>query len=71
MHITQKQLNSAMKSFRMGLDGIGYNAAWNVAHFGMTSHEYSIIMGAVREEYGLCIPYRPSLRAVNARLAAV
>ena len=71
MRITQKQLNSVMKSYRLGLDGIGYNDAWNVAHFGMTAHEYAKIMRALHEEYGMDIPRGPSLRRVNARLAAV
>ena len=71
MRITQKQLNAAMKSYRLGLDGIGYNDTWNVANFGLTSNEYYIIMGALHKEYGGFLPCRPSLRAVNARLAAV
>ena len=68
MKITQKQLNSAMKSYRMGLDGIGYNDAWNKANFGITMAEYSAIMRAIDEEYGLVTPRAPSLRLINARL---
>ena len=68
MKITQKQLNSAMKSHRMGLDGIGFNDAWNKMHFGITKAEYSAIMRAINEEYGLVTPRAPSLRLINARL---
>ena len=68
MKITQKQLNSAMKSYRMGLDGICMNDAWNKANFGITMSEFSAIMEAMREEYGLVTPRVPSLRRINARL---
>ena len=68
MKITQKQLNSAMKSYRMGLDGIGYNDAWNKVHFGLTMAEYNAIMRALSEEYGLVTPRAPSLQRVNAWL---
>ena len=68
MKITQKQLNSAMRSYRMGLDGICMNDAWNKANFGITMAEYSAILDALHEEYGLVTPRAPSLQRVNARL---
>ena len=68
MTITQKQLNSAMRSYRMGLDGICMNDAWNKANFGITMAEYSAIMRAIDEEYGMVTPRAPSLRLINARL---
>lgn len=69
MKITQKQLNSAMKSYRLGIDGIGFNDAWNKVNFGMTKAEYSAIMLAINDEYGLVVPYRPSLARINVRLS--
>ena len=68
MKITQKQLNSAMRSYRMGLDGIGFNDVWNKANFGITKAEYAAIMRAINDEYGMVTPRAPSLQRINARL---
>ena len=71
MKISQKQLNSAMSSFRRGIDGIGFNDAWNKANFGLTRAEFSAIMRAVNDEYGMAVPYKHSLARINARLANI
>ena len=68
MKITQKQLSAAMRSHRLGLDGIGFNDAWNKANFGLTRAENAAIMRAIHEEYGLVTPRAPSLQRINARL---
>ena len=70
MKITQKQLNAYKRSRRMGLDGIGHNDAWNVANFGITKDINNCIHRAVADEYGICVPARINLIAVNKRLAS-
>ena len=69
MKITQKQLNAYQKSRKLGLDGIGFNDAWNVANFGITREIDNCIHRAVTDEYGMCVPARINLIAVNKRLA--
>ena len=69
MKITQKQLNSAMKSYRMGLEIEQLHGRLKEDPFlGITMAEYSAIMRAIDEEYGPVAPRAPSLQRINARL---
>lgn len=68
MKITNKQLASYLKSSRMGIDGIGYNDNWNMANFGITKATSDAISKAIYEEYGLYVPTKINIAAINRRL---
>ena len=71
MKITTKQLRSFIASERAGLDGIGFNDAWNVQKYGMDRATAAKIRRAVSDEYGTCKPTVFDLARINKRLQYV
>ena len=71
MTITTKQLRSFLASERAGLDGIGFNDAWNLQVFSLTNAQAATIRAALVEEYGMRSnwPKSPSVAALNRRHA--
>ena len=50
---TQKQLDAFMRSERAGLDGIGFNDAWNMREYGITRSEANLIRKLVTDRFGM------------------
>ena len=63
--ITQKQLNGY---FLAEKEWIGNNDQYNLEHFGIDKQTYSTISRALYGSFGICRPYRPTLRTVNKAL---
>lgn len=69
MKITRKMLNSYLASERAGLDGIGFNDAWNLQKYGMTRETAAKIRRAITDEYGpFGLPSSTNLAAISARI---